>query len=600
MPDKRKTNEGQIKDQLKSVNTELKDGVFVFTGPMTIQEFALTINKPATEIITYYFKQGKMHNINHTLDEEAIAELAMEYGFDFQKEEIVDASNFMDQVKIVDKDSELISRAPIITIMGHVDHGKTTLIDKIRNSNIVASESGGITQHTAAYQVIYNKKPITFLDTPGHEAFTEMRARGAQLTDIVVLVVAADDGVMPQTKEAIEHTKAAGVPMIVFVNKIDKPGADKEKVKGDLSKLDIVADDWGGDFQFVYGSGLTGEGINELFNAINLESEMLELSANPNRLPIGTIVESHIETGRGVVASIVVQNGSLYKRDFIVAGSNYGRIRQLIDTNGKEVEVIKPGEPALITGLNYSPQAGEKFFGFKDEKFAKQLAQEKGFNDKQKHLKARQAFKVEDGIKVHNIIIKADAFGTSEAIKHSLSKLENDEAKVQIISFSVGDISKSDVLLAQASNADIYAFNIKPSASIKRLADESQINIKSYTVIYKMIEEVEAVLKGMKAPKFEEKITGTAQIIKVIPSSKVGNIAGSSVTSGLINANTKIRLIRDTKVVHEGELDGLQLGPNQTSKVKNGQEFGCHIKKFNDIKEGDIIEAYELVEVEVK
>ena len=600
MADKRQTNEEQIKDQLKSVNTELKDGIFVFTGPMTIQEFSSSINKPATEIITYYFKQGKMHNINHTLDEEAIAELAIEYGFDFKKEDVIDASNFMDQVEITDNDSELISRAPIITIMGHVDHGKTTLIDKMRNSNIVDGESGGITQHTAAYQVIHNKKPITFLDTPGHEAFTEMRARGAKLTDIVVLVVAADDGIMPQTKEAIDHTKAAGVPMIVFVNKIDKPSIDKEKVKGDLSAYDVVADDWGGDYQFIYGSGLTGEGIDKLFEAINLESEMLELSANPNRLPIGTIIESHIETGRGVVASIVVQNGSLYKRDFIVAGSNYGRIRQLIDSNGNNVDVIKAGEPAIITGLNYSPQAGEKFFGFKDEKFAKQLAQEKAFNDKQKHLKARQTFKVKDGIKVHNIIIKADAFGTSEAVKQSLAKLENDEAKVHIISSSVGTISKSDILLAQASNADIYSFNIRPSSDVKRLAEETQIKIKPYTIIYKMIEEVEAVLKGMRAPKFEEKITGEAQIIKVIPSSKVGNIAGSTMTSGIINANSKIRLIRDGKVIHEGKLDGLQIGPNQASKVEKGKEFGCHIRKYNDIKEGDIIEAYEEVEVELK
>lgn len=600
MKDKRIANEQAIENQLKTVDTKLKDGVFVFTGPMTISEFAIAMEKSPNAIITHYFKQGKMFNINHTLNEEDIAELCLEWGFDFQKEAEVNASNFMDEVEITDKDEDLQGRPPIITIMGHVDHGKTTLIDKIRNSNITGSEAGGITQHTGAYQVEYAKKKITFLDTPGHEAFTEMRARGAKVTDIVVLVVAADDGVMPQTKEAIDHTKAAKVPMIVFVNKMDKVGADPEKVKGELSQADVVADDWGGDVQFIYGSALNGEGIDKLFEAINLESEMLELKANPNRHAIGTVVESRLDKGKGTVATLIVQKGTLLKRDFIVAGSNYGRVRSLENTVGEAIEKAGPGTPVVVTGLNYSPNAGDKFFGFENEKFAKNLANQKAFADKQNELKNRAAVVVQDGVKVLNIIIKSDVQGTAEAVKHSLAKLENDEAQVNIVRASVGGISKSDILLAQASNAIIYSFNIRPTADVKAFAEQEKVEIRPHSIIYKMIEEVEAMLKGLMAPKFEEKVIGEAQVLKVIPSSKIGNIAGSLVISGMIKAECKVRLIRDSKVIFEGVLDSLQRGPNAAKKVENGKDFGCHIKRYNDIKVDDIIEAYEDVEVEIK
>ena len=600
MSDKRKLNIKEIKDQLTSVNTELKDGVFVFTGPMSINDFAEAIKKPANEIITHYFKQGKMYNINHTLDEEAIAELCLEYGYDFQKENEVNAQNFMEQVQIVDSESDLQSRPPIITVMGHVDHGKTTLIDKIRNANVASGEAGGITQHTGAYQVEWKDQKITFLDTPGHEAFTSMRARGAKVTDIVVLVVAADDGVMPQTKEAIDHTKAAGVPMIVFVNKMDKPGADPERVKGELSQADVVAEDWGGDIQFIYGSGLKGEGIDQLFDAINIQAELLELKANPNRLAIGTVVESRIDKGRGVVATLIVENGTLMSRDFIVAGSNYGKIRTLETTIGQKIEEAGPGTPVTVTGLNYTPNAGDKFFGFQDEKFAKNLAEEKAFADKQADLKSRSIIEVKEGQKVLNVIVKADVQGTSEAVKHSLQKLENDEIKINVVRNSVGTISKSDILLAQASNAIICTFNIRPTGDVKKYAEDQKVEIRTYSIIYKMLEEVEDMINGMMKPKYQEEITGEANIIKVFSYSKVGNIAGCLMEKGYIESGSKVRLIRNGRVIHEGVLDSLQRGPNALKRADSGKDFGAHIKKYDDIKEGDIIEAYKDVEVTKK
>lgn len=597
MGDKRKSNIHDIKKQMKTVNTEIKDGVFIFTGPMTIGEFAESIKKQPKEIITKFFMKGEMYNINHTLDEEKIAQLCLDYDLDFQKEEQVDATNFMDVVEIKDDEKALKTRPPIITIMGHVDHGKTTLIDKIRNSKISEGEAGGITQHTGAYQIEYNKHKITFLDTPGHEAFTAMRARGAKLTDIVVIVVAADDGVMPQTKEAIDHTISAGVPLIVFINKIDKQGADIEKVKGELSQIDVVAEDWGGNTQFVYGSALTGEGIDKLFEAINLQSEMLELKANPDRLAIGTVIESRIDKGRGAVATLIVTNGALQLRDFIVAGSNYGRIRSMHDSNGTSIKEAQPGTPVVITGLNYTPKAGDKFFGFHEEKFAKNLANEKAFADKQSDLKTKSMIQIKDGVKAFNVVIKSDVQGTAEAVKYVLADLKNDEVIVNVVRASVGDITKSDVTLAQASNAVIYGFNTKPSGDVKAFAEKSKVQIESYSIIYKMIEDVKKVLSGMMAPKYEEQVTGQAVIKLVIHASKIGNIAGCEMTSGIVYAGSKLRLIRAGELIHDGQLDSLQREQNIAKSVENGKEFGCHIKKFNEIKEGDILEFYADVEV---
>ena len=593
---KRISNDDEIKNQLVDIKVELKDGVFIFTGPMSVNEFAKRINKSTNEILTNLFKKGIMYTLNSILSEEEIAEICIEYGFDFQKEIELNESNFMDHFEINDDQKDLAPRPPIITIMGHVDHGKTTLIDKIRKSNITSTEAGGITQHTGAYQVNHKKRLITFLDTPGHEAFTAMRLNGAKVTDIVILVVAADDGVMPQTVEAIDHAKAAKVPIIVFINKMDKPNADPEKVKGDLSKHDVLAEDWGGDTTFIYGSALTGQGIEDLFEAIILQADILNLRANKNRSPIGTVIEANILTGKGTIATLMITNGTIYKRDFIVAGSNFGRIKTLLSIEGKEIESAGPGTPVIITGLNYLPKSGDKFLGFEDEKFAKKLANKKAFSDKQNELINKNINLNNAGDKkVVNLIIKSDVQGTAEAIKYSLSKLSNKDVIINIVRYSSGSITNSDILLAKASNAIIFAFNLKVDASIRNQAAQEKIIIKTSSIIYEIIEEVENIIKSYGEPEYEEIKVGEAVIQKIFFYSKVGNIAGCLTTSGVIKINTKMKLIRNNKVIHEGILETLQHGKDTIKKIEKGKEFGTHIKDFNDIKEGDIIETYENV-----
>ena len=593
---KRISNDDEIKNQLVDIKVELKDGVFIFTGPMSVNEFAKRINKSTNEILTNLFKKGIMYTLNSILSEEEIAEICFEYGFDFKKEIELNESNFMDHFEINDDQKDLVPRPPIITIMGHVDHGKTTLIDKIRKSNITSTEAGGITQHTGAYQVNHKKRLITFLDTPGHEAFTAMRLNGAKVTDIVILVVAADDGVMPQTVEAIDHAKAAKVPIIVFINKMDKPNADPEKVKGDLSKHDILAEDWGGDTTFIYGSALTGQGIEDLFEAIILQADILNLRANKNRSPIGTVIEANILTGKGTIATLMITNGTIYKRDFIVAGSNFGRIKTLLSIEGKEIESAGPGTPVIITGLNYLPKSGDKFLGFEDEKFAKKLANKKAFSDKQNELINKNINLNNAGDKkVVNLIIKSDVQGTAEAIKYSLSKLSNKDVIINIVRYSSGSITNSDILLAKASNAIIFAFNLKVDASIRNQAAQEKIIIKTSSIIYEIIEEVENIIKSYGEPEYEEIKVGEAVIQKIFFYSKVGNIAGCLTTSGVIKINTKMKLIRNNKVIHEGILETLQHGKDTIKKIEKGKEFGTHIKDFNDIKEGDIIETYENV-----
>lgn len=593
---KRVFNDEEIKTQLVDVKIELKDGVFIFTGPMSINEFAKRINKPANEILTIFFKKGVLYNLNSVLTEEEIAEICFDYGFDFKKEIEMNESNFMDYFEIKDDEKDLEPRPPIITIMGHVDHGKTTLIDKIRNTNVASNEAGGITQHTGAYQINHNNKTITFLDTPGHEAFTAMRLNGAKVTDIVILVVAADDGVMPQTIEAIDHAKAANVPIVVFVNKMDKPSVDPEKVKADLSKHDILCEEWGGDTTFIYGSGLTGKGINELFDAILLQADLLELKANKNRSPIGTVIEANIATGKGTIATLMITNGTIYKRDFIIAGSNYGRIKTLLSIEGKEIESAGPGTPVIITGLNYLPKSGDKFLGFEDEKFAKKLASKKAFSDKQNELVSKNVnLTNNENKKIVNVIIKSDVQGTAEAIKFSLSKLSNDDAIVNIIRYSSGSVSNSDILLAKASNAIIFAFNLKVEGTIRNLASQEKVVIKTSSIIYEIIEEVENIIKTFGTPEYEEIKVGEAIIQKIFFYSKVGNIAGCLATEGVIKINTKMKLIRNNKIIHEGILETLQHGKEQIKKIEKGKEFGTHIKEFNDIKEGDIIQTFEEV-----
>ena len=600
--DQRRSNINEIKEQLKEVTIELKDNIFIFSGPLTINEFSQTVKKSVPVLIQYFMKKGKMYSINHTLTEEEIAEFCLENEYEFKKEQEINASNFMEEVVIVDEDAELTNRAPIITIMGHVDHGKTTLIDFIRNSKLANKEAGGITQHVGAYQITHNKKEITFLDTPGHEAFSAMRARGASITDVVVLVVAGDDGVMPQTKEAIIHAKVAKVPIIVFVNKMDKPGVNVERIKTELSAVDIISDEegWGGDVPFIYGSALKGEGVDKLFEIINLISDINQYKANKNRYAIGTVVESRVDKGQGPVATLIVQNGTLHPRDFVVAGGNYGKLRTMRNSLNVDLNKVEPGSPVTISGLNYTPQAGDKFFAFKDEKFAKKLAEEKRKKDKQQELKdnlTKELVIEQDGKKLFNIIIKSDVNGTAEAVKSSIAKLDNDDAKINVIRSSVGTVTRADVLLAKVSKALIVGFNVRPDASIKSMLKEEEVKFKSYSIIYKLIEDIKDILNDMKKPVYEEKVFGEATIIKVIFASKIGNIAGSRVDTGVVKRGSQVRVIRDGKVINTSKIESLQKEKNDVKEVLKGFEFGCHIKKFDDVKEGDTLEFFDDVEI---
>ncbi|BBU47524.1 translation initiation factor IF-2 [Mycoplasmopsis felis] len=592
------SNVQEIKEQLQTTKTEVKNGVFIFTSKMSIADFSKSTNISANDIIKKFFLLGKMYNVNHILSEEEIAELCIENGLDFQKETNVDGSNFLDEVNFEDKPEDLITRNPIIAVMGHVDHGKTTLIDKIRKSNIVASESSGITQHTGAYEIAHKKSHITFLDTPGHEAFTKMRARGAKVTDIIILVVAADDGVMPQTKEAIQHAKAANVPIIVFVNKMDKPNKDLDRLKGELAENEVVISEYGGDVQIVYGSAINGEGLTELFDEITLLAEVMDLKANPKRYPIGTVIESRVDKGAGAVSTIVIENGTLYKGDFIVAGSRYGRIRSLTDSQGNPLEKVLPGQPGIITGLNYAPDAGDKFIGFSDEKFAKKLANEKAFADKMNLLHDKSvAMQNTDGKKVINVIIKSDVHGTSEAIKGQINSMENEEAIVKVIAASAGYVNGNDLLLAQASNAIIFVFNLKTPSNMKQNAAAQNISLIEHNVIYKIIEDCQTLLDGQKAPVYVERKIGEAHILKVFFYSKVGKIAGCLQDSGVVKEKCKVKVYRKSKLIHEGVLESLKRELNDAKEVVKGKDFGTHIKNFNDIELDDVLEFYEDVRI---
>ncbi|MDC8937380.1 translation initiation factor IF-2 [Metamycoplasma hyosynoviae] len=595
--DKRKSNDERIKEQLSSTTeTKLEDGVFTFHGALTISDFAEKTKKSPSLVISYFFKNGKIKTINTFLNEEEIAELCLEFNLDFKKEDIIDATNYIDKIDLNDFSDELVSRPPIVTIMGHVDHGKTTLIDQIRKSNVLSSEFGGITQHTGAYQVVYNKKKITFLDTPGHEAFTEMRARGAKVTDIVVLVVAADDGVKPQTVEAIDHAKAANVPIIVFVNKIDKPTIDLEKVKSQLSENNIICEEWGGDVQFIYGSAMKNKNIDQLLEAIFLQAELLDLKASLNRDPIGTIIESKLDKGKGVVSTVIVQNGTLYPRDFIVAGGQYGNIRSLLSFEGKPLDKATPGMPCIITGLNHNPAVGDKFIVLSDEKFAKKLADERAYLDKQQELSEKNSISIQDGMKVINVLIKADVQGTAEAIKNAILKIKNEEVAINVIRATAGEINKADVILAEASNARIYTFNNSNiNSAIKSLAEQKKIKIIQHNIIYKIIEELTALIKTLKEPVYVDELIGSAQVIQLFYYSKVGTIAGCRQLQGVCKEFSKVEVYRKEKLIHKGVIETLKREKNDVKIVEKGFEFGTHIKDFDKIEVDDELKFYEEV-----
>lgn len=594
------SNSQEIKNQISDIKTEIVDGTFIFTNKLPLGKFAEKIKVNPNELIKKFLMQGKNYPINHILEEEEIAEICLERGLDFKKETNIDAGNFLNEVVFHDEEKHLVKRPPIITVMGHVDHGKTSLIDFIRKTKVAKTESSGITQHTGAYQIDYKGNKITFIDTPGHKAFSEMRARGAKVTDIIILVVAADDGVMPQTIEAIQHAKAANVPVIVFVNKMDKPQKNVERIKRELLENEVVLEEYGGDVQITYGSAMTGEGIDTLFDEIILLSELLDLKANPSRYPIGTVIESKVDKGIGIVSTLIVENGTLYRGDYIVAGACSGKVRTLKDSVGVTIESATPGTPVIISGLNNSPLAGDKFVGFEDEKYGKKLATQKAQIDKSNELYERtQSIEIEDGKKVFNIIIRSDVQGTAEAIKNVISTMENEEAAIRVIAAQAGQVTSNDILLAQASNANIITFNVKASPNIKQNAKESGVKIFYYDVIYKITEDLQKILDGEKPIIYEEKKIGSAHVIKIFYYSKLGTIAGCMVDEGIVKANCKVKVFRNRKMIHDGILETLKRDINDVKEVEKGKDFGTHIKKFNDVKEDDILEFFEDVAVTV-
>ena len=575
-----------------------------YTEGITVGELANKINRNSGEIIKLLFMLGKVLTINSPLDDENVELICMEWGITPTKIDEEEEESLADDV--ADDPKDLRERAPIVTIMGHVDHGKTSILDAFRKSNVVSGEFGGITQHIGAYQVDVNGKKITFLDTPGHEAFTAMRQRGASVNDVSIIVVAADDGVMPQTIEAIDHSKAAKVPVIIAVNKMDKPGANPEKVKSALSDLDLVPEEWGGDTIFVECSAKTGQGLKDLLETILVVAEVKDLKANPKKLATGTVIEAKLDKGRGPVSTLLVQNGTLRQGDSIVVGACYGKVRKMINDKGEEIKEALPSTPVEILGLDAVPVAGDNFKVFTDDKDARAVAAARAKTKIEKERNATSAMSLDDlsaqieagEIKEVPVIVKADVQGTAEAVASSLSKIDVDGVKVNIIRHSAGSISESDVILASVSKAVIYGFNVRPDANVRKKAAEEGVDIRLHNIIYKAVEEMEAAMKGMLAPVYEEVVTGQAEVRKTYKVSKVGTIAGCMVTEGKIVRNSKVRLIRNGIVIYTGVLGSLKRFENDAKEVVQGYECGMTIDGYNDIKEQDIIEGY--VDQEVK
>ena len=591
----------------KKETSVIKDGVISYEEGITVGELAEKLGQTPANVIKVLFLLGTMVTINSSLNDEQVELICLEFGCECEKHVPVDEVNF-ENIEVVDDEADLQPRCPVVTIMGHVDHGKTTLLDTIRKSAVVDGEFGGITQHIGAYQVEVNGKKVTFLDTPGHEAFTAMRARGAQVTDIVIIVVAADDGVMPQTKEAIDHAKAAGVPIVVAINKIDKEGADPERIKAEMAEEGLLPEEWGGDTVYCEISAKKKIGIEELLETLTVVAELADLKANPNRYAYGSVVEGKLDKGRGAVATLLVENGTLRASDPIVVGAAYGRVRQMLDDKGRVIKEALPGTPVEITGLNEVPVAGDKFMVFETEKQARSVGETRMKAKIEKDRNSGAALSLDDlysqikegQIIDLNIIVKADVQGTAEAVKASLEKIDVDGVRVNVIRSTVGAISESDVILASASQAIIYGFNVRPDAKVRNKAEEENVEIRLHNVIYKMVEEIETAMKGMLAPEYHEVITGQAEIRQVIKASKIGNIAGCYVTDGSIKRNCGIRLIRDGIVVYEGKLASLRRFKDDVKEVNAGFECGLNIENYNDIKEGDIIEGYVMEEVEKK
>lgn len=623
---KRSTNEGSqdIKQRKKNSNKnkqsannrkekrasnmptkeEKEENVIYYENGMSVMEVADALGVSVTDLVKKLFvSMGIMASATQALDRDTTELIAIEYGYELKNKKITDMTRF-DEVEVEDKEEDLVSRPAIVTIMGHVDHGKTTLLDTIRSSHVVSGEAGGITQHIGAYQVVKNGKTITFIDTPGHAAFTEMRARGAQITDIVILVVAADDGVMPQTKEAIEHAQAAGVPIIVAINKMDKAGANPDRIKTELTEYNLVPEDWGGDTIYVPISALTGKGVDELLEMVILVSELKDYKANPNRLGMGTVIEAKLDKGRGPVATLLVQNGTIKVGDVIVVGTTYGKIRSMEDETGKTIQAAGPSKPVSVTGLVEVPFAGEKFMALNDERKAREIAEvrtQNKFNEEKgvgKAASLNDLFKDDENEKTLNLIIKCDVQGSIEAIRGLLEKINIEGTSINIISARVGGITNNDIILALASRAIIIGFNVRPTAQITDMAKDEGVEIRLYNIIYKLQEDIEKAVKGLLDPVFEEKITGQAEVREIFKVSKVGTIAGSYVTSGSIVRSGGVRLIRDSIVIYTGRMAGLRRFKDDVKEVKAGYECGITIENYNDIKVGDVIECFVMEEAE--
>ena len=585
---------------------EVEEKVLYYENGMSVLEISEAINVSVTELVRKLFiSMGMMVSANSSMDRETAELLALEYGFELKDKQITDMTRF-DEMEFVDDEKDLVSRPPIVTVMGHVDHGKTTLIDTIRSTHVTAGEAGGITQHIGAYQVEKNGRLITFIDTPGHAAFTEMRARGAQVTDIVVLIVAADDGIMPQTKEAIQHAKAADVPIIVAINKMDKPDANPDRIKQELTEFGLLPEEWGGDTIVVPISALRGDGIPELLEMILLVADLKEYKANPNRLGMGTVIEARLDKNRGPLASLLVSNGTIKVGDVLVVGNTYGKIRTMTDEKGKPVQAAGPAKPVEVTGIEEVPFAGEKFMIYNNEKKAREVAETRAFNKfqlekgigKNVSLSEMLKNKKDDSLKQLNLILKCDVQGSIEAVKGLLQKIEIEGTQINIIASSVGGVVESDVNLAIASNAIIICFNVRPIAYVQDMAKEHGIEIRLYSIIYKLQEDIEKAVKGLLDPIFEEKNTGQAEVRETYKVSKIGTIAGCYVTSGYIPRGAGVRLIRDSIVIYTGKLSSLKRFKDDVKEVKQGYDCGLTIENFNDIKVGDVIECFIMEEVE--
>ncbi|CUB25310.1 MULTISPECIES: translation initiation factor IF-2 [Bacillus amyloliquefaciens group] len=599
-------NKNQYQQKPLKPKKELPEKI-TFSGSLTVGALAEELGKEPSELIKKLMLLGVMATINQELDKDTIELIASEYGVETE-EVIVLEETELEKYEEADKEEDLQIRPPVVTIMGHVDHGKTTLLDSIRKTKVVEGEAGGITQHIGAYQIEENGKKITFLDTPGHAAFTTMRARGAEVTDITILVVAADDGVMPQTVEAINHAKAAEVPIIVAVNKVDKESANPDRVMQELTEYGLVPEAWGGETIFVPLSALTGKGIDELVEMILLVSEVEELKANPNRQAKGTVIEAELDKGRGSVATLLVQTGTLNVGDPIVVGNTFGRVRAMVNDLGRRVKTAGPSTPVEITGLNDVPQAGDQFLVFKDEKTARSVGEARASKQLEEQRSDKAKLSLDDlfeqikqgDVKDINLIVKADVQGSAEALTAALQKIEVEGVKVKIIHTGVGAITESDIILASASNAIVIGFNVRPDGNAKSTAEAENVDIRLHRIIYKVIEEIEAAMKGMLDPEYEEKVIGQVEVRQTFKVSKIGTIAGGYVTDGHITRDSGLRLIRDGVVIFEGEVDVLKRFKDDVKEVSQGYECGITIKKYNDIREGDILEAYVMQEIERK